>query len=81
MSKWFTENLKIKTYKNVGLSCDNKTMRGNNALTKKYQKSFLKQEIIWQTCYGLPKIRKSQTMSKEIEEKVLDTFLVSNQKI
>ena len=47
---------------------------------KNNQKSFLKQEIIWQTCYGLPKIRKSQTMSKEIEEKVLNTFLVSNQK-
>ena len=30
------------TYKKVDPSCDNKTMRANNALIKKYENSFLK---------------------------------------
>ena len=33
------------TYKKVDPSCDNKIMRANKALIKKYENSFLKQEI------------------------------------
>ena len=51
-------------------------MRTNNELIKKYENSFLKQEINYLTnvqhessnFYGLPKIRKSKIISKAIEE-------------
>ena len=33
------------TYKKIDPSCDNKIMRANNALIKKYENPFLKQEI------------------------------------
>ena len=53
-------------------------MRANNALIKKYENSFLKQEIDYPTnfqyessnFYGLPKIHKSKIISKVIEEQV-----------
>ena len=64
------------TYKKVDPSCNNKSMRTNNALIKKYEKSFLKQEIDYLTnfqhgssnFYGLPRIHKSKIISKAIEE-------------
>ena len=51
-------------------------MRANNALIKRYENSFLKQEIDYLTnfqhessnFYGLPKIDKFKTISKAIEE-------------
>ena len=51
-------------------------MRANNALIKKYENSFLKQEVDYLTnfqhessnFYGLPKIHKSKIISKAIEE-------------
>ena len=46
MSKWFTNNLKIKAHiKRVDPSCVIKTLIANNALVKKYENSFLKHEI------------------------------------
>ena len=33
------------TYKKIDPSCDNKIMRANNAIIKKYENPFLKQEI------------------------------------
>ena len=56
------------TYKKVDPSCENKTMRANNALIKKYGNSFLKQENNYlnsfqqetSNFYGLPKIHKSK---------------------
>ena len=44
MNKWFTNNLKIKSYKKGDPGYDNKTMRASNTLIKKYENSFLKQE-------------------------------------
>ena len=63
------------TIKHLVTSC-NKTMRANNALVKKYENSFLKQEVDYLTniqhessnCYGLPKIHKSEIIPKAIEE-------------
>ena len=60
------------TYKKVDPSCENKTMRANNALIKKYGNSFLKQENNYlnsfqqetSNFYGLPKIHKSKIISK-----------------
>ena len=37
------------TYKKVDPSCDNKTMRASNVLIKKYENSFLKQEVHYLT--------------------------------
>ena len=37
------------TCKKVDPSCDNKTMRANNVLIKKYENSFLKQEVDYLT--------------------------------
>ena len=64
------------TYKKVDSSCDNKAMRATNALIKKYENSFLKQEIDYLTnfqqessnFYGLCKIRKSKIIPKMITE-------------
>ena len=64
------------TYKKVNPSCDNKTMRANNAFIKKYENSFLKQEIDDMTnfqhessnFYGLPKIHNSKIISKAIKQ-------------
>ena len=67
-------------YKNIDKkedpSCDNKTMRANNSLVKKYEKYFLKQEIDHLTnlqyessnFYGRPKIHKSKIIPKSIEK-------------
>ena len=76
MSKGFTNNLKIKTHKKLDPTCDNKKMRANNALIKKYENSFLKQENNYLTnfqhetsnFYGLPKILKSRIIFKVIEK-------------
>ena len=51
-------------------------MRANNSLIKKYENSFLKQEVVYLTnfqyeignFYGLPKIYKSKIISKAIQE-------------
>ena len=68
MSKWFTNKLEIKTHtKKVDPSCDNQTRRANNALIKKYENYFLKQEIDYlkyfqhesNHFYGLPKSSES----------------------
>ena len=64
------------TYKKVDPSCDNKTMGTNNTLIKKYENTFLKQEVDCVTnfqhegsnFYGLPKIHKIKIISKAIEE-------------
>ena len=63
-------------YKKVDSFCDNKTMRANNALIKKYENSFLKQEIGYlanihrkrSNFLVLSKIHKSKIISKVIEE-------------
>ena len=73
MNKWFTNKNKNKK---LDSSCDNKTIRANNAFTKKYGNSFLKQEIgclrnlQQESCsfYGLRKIGKSKIIPKAIEE-------------
>ena len=51
-------------------------MRANNSLIKKYENSFLKQEVVYLknfqyeigNFYGLPKIYKSKIISKAIQE-------------
>ena len=64
------------TIKHLVTSCNNKTMRANNALVKKYENSFLKQDVDHLTniqhessnFYGLPRIHKSEIIPKAIEE-------------
>ena len=64
-------------------------MRANNALIKKYENSFLKQEVDNLTnfqhkssnLYGVPKIHKSEIIPKRSKSKVLNIFHVSKQKI
>ena len=70
------KQLEDKNTKKVDPSCDNKTMRTNDTLIKKYENSFLKHEIDYLTnfqhessnFYGLPKIHKSKMISKVIKE-------------
>ena len=65
-----------KAHIKVDPSCDNKAMRANNTLIKKYENTFLKQEVDCVTnfqhersnFYGLPKIHKIKIISKAIEE-------------
>ena len=77
MTKWFTKQLEDKnTHEKVDPFCDNKRMRANNALIKKYENVFLEQETNFlaniqhksSNFHGLLKMHISNITFKAIEE-------------
>ena len=83
------KQLEDKNTKKVDPSCDNKTMRTNDTLIKKYENSFLKHEIDYLTnfqhessnFYGLPKIHKSKMISKVIKEQSWIYFMFPTKRL